>query len=147
MGLRADRSQVRCSSRSIRVVTFGTLSGRARRRLVASSQIWYCTRSRSEIVSVYSRDAFSNSSYAHRLWSDPVCRVLVPERTLGAESRAYSVRGHSEDVPDFDREGPLLDLTAGFPFAGGVRAVFTAGNRISTRRPRAAAILRSIARL
>ena len=52
-----------------------------------------------------------------------------------------------EDGPDFDSECPLPDLTGGFPFAEGALAVFTAGNRISTRRPRAAAILRSIARL
>jgi len=34
-----------------------------------------------------------------------------------------------------------------FPLTEAAFAVFTAGNRISTRRPRAAAILRSIARL
>ncbi len=66
---------------------------------------------------------------------------------FGAESRAHLIQGHREDVPNFDRERPSPDLTEDFPFGEAGLAVFTAGNRISTRRPRAAAILRSIARL
>src|SRR5208337_3533618 len=59
-------------------------------------------------------------------------------------ARAPLVRGHGEEVPDFDRERRLPDLTEVFPVAAGSLIVFTAGNRISTRRPRAAAIRRSI---
>ena len=67
-------------------------------------------------------------------WASPLPRVPL-------------VRGHGEDVPDFDRERRLPDLTEVFPVAAGSLIVFTAGNRISTRRPRAVAIRRSIARL
>ena len=51
------------------------------------------------------------------------------------------------NLSDCYRERQLPDRTTGFPCDEGALFVFSAGNRISTRRPRAAAILRSIAKL